>query len=85
MPATNRHHTNMRSALIMLIFGFLALAIAFGVRSSFGLYIGPLHEQVGFSIATLSIVFAVQNLMWGIAQPIAGAWADTKGATPVMV
>ncbi len=75
----------MRSATLMLIFGFFAIAIAFGVRSSFGLFVVSLHDNVGFSIFLLSIVFAIQNLLWGIAQPLAGAWADTRGAKPVII
>ncbi|MEM7070925.1 MAG: MFS transporter [Pseudomonadota bacterium] len=81
---TSQKHI-LQPAIIMLCFGFLAITIAFGIRSSFGLFIEPWHQTIGYSIVAMSIVFAIQNLVWGIVQPFVGAWSDTRGATPVML
>lgn len=78
-------NSNLRIAIGLLVFGFLALAVSFGIRSVFGFFLVPYHQSTGISIATLSMVFAVQNLVWGMAQPFTGAWADTRGATPVIL
>lgn len=73
-----------RNALLVLIAGFLLLAVAFGSRTSFGVYLPVMPAETGFTIAALSWVFAIQNLMWGAAQPFAGRLADRYGATPVV-
>ena len=73
-----------RNALLVLIAGFLLLTIAFGARISFGVYLPVMTVETGFSIAALSWALAVQNLMWGAAQPFAGRLADRYGAAPVV-
>lgn len=73
-----------RNALFVLTAGFLLLAIAFGARISFGVYLPVMPAETGFSIAALSWALAVQNLMWGAAQPFAGRLSDRHGAAPVV-
>ncbi len=73
-----------RRAILVLLCGFSALAIAFGIRATFGLFLNPISADLGWSIGTLSFAFALQNLLWGVAQPFAGALADSKGATKVV-
>lgn len=74
-----------KKALIVLLCGFALVTVSFGVRASFGVYLTPLSLEFGISIATLSTVFAVQNLIWGATQPIAGGFADRYGAMPVAI
>ena len=59
------------------------MILTFGVRQTFGLFLPPLHAELGWSIASLSFAWAIQNLLWGAFQPIAGAIADTRGPTLV--
>ena len=73
--------------------GFMALALAagavfglaLGIRSALPLFISPLNSATGLGYATLSFAFGIQQLMWGVAQPVAGALSDRWGARYVMV
>src|SRR5919198_2275123 len=62
----------------------LVFALIFGVRQSVALFIGPLNSATGLGIASISLAFAVAQLMWGITQPIAGAVADKYGTGRVV-
>ncbi len=62
----------------------LVFALIFGVRQSVALFIGPINSSTGFGIAAISFAFACGQLMWGIAQPIAGAVADKYGTGRVV-
>ena len=58
--------------------------MSFGLRSSFGLFTEPLSAVRGFDRETFAFAIAVQNLMWGLGQPFAGAFADRYGAGRVL-
>jgi len=73
-----------RNAAIVLFAGFLLLAVGFGARISFGVFLPGMPAVTGFTIASLSIVLAIQNLVWGAAQPFAGRISDRYGAAPVV-
>lgn len=60
--------------------GGVIAAISLGVRSTFGLFIDPIADTVGSGRAAISLVIAVQNLIWGLSQPLAGAVSDKFGA-----
>ena len=57
----------------------LIALIGFGTRSSFGLYLEPMTVANGWSRETFGLAMAIQNLLWGIGVPIAGAIADRYG------
>src|SRR3954452_15121621 len=57
----------------------LVFALMFVVRQSVALFIGPLNSATGLGIASISLAFACAQLMWGITQPVAGAFADKYG------
>jgi len=76
--------SNDRNAAIVLVGGFVLLAVSFGARISFGVYLPTMPASLGFDIAAISWVLAVQNLMWGAAQPFAGRLSDRFGAAPVV-
>ena len=73
--------------------GYLAVALAagavfalgLGVRQSQALFIGPINTSTGIGYAAISLAFAVGQLMWGVAMPVAGAMADRWGPRPVML
>ena len=82
-----RQHNPMTIALwAMLICGCLIGLISFGVRSSFGLFVDPVSGPLGFDFGRESFAFAmaIQNLFWGIGQPIAGALSDRFGPWKVL-
>src|SRR3981189_3495373 len=62
----------------------LGFALIFGVRQSQALFISPLNSATGLGIASISLAFAVAQLMWGITQPFAGAIADRYGSGRVI-
>lgn len=68
----------------VLIAGCLIAMIGFGVRSAFGLFLEPITLEKGWSRETFAIAMAIQNLLWGIGVPIAGALADKHGPVRVI-
>lgn len=59
--------------------GSLVLALSFGVRSIFGIVLEPISETYGWSLSVFSLSIAIQNLVWGLAQPVFGLIADRFG------
>jgi predicted MFS family arabinose efflux permease len=62
----------------------LVFAVVFGVRQSVALFIGQINSATGLGIASISLAFACAQLMWGVTQPIAGAFADKYGTGRVI-
>ncbi|MXU66840.1 MFS transporter [Oceanomicrobium pacificus] len=63
----------------VLIGGCLILLIGFGIRASFGVFQIPVAEEFGWPRAEFSLAIAIQNLAWGIGQPLFGAFAEKFG------
>jgi len=61
------------------------LLLSLGIRQSFGLFLWPISMDRGWSRETVAFALALQNLIWGLAQPFAGALADRYGAAKVLV
>ena len=59
--------------------------LAFGVRQSLALFIGPINTNTGLGLGAISLAFGFGQLMWGITQPISGALADKFGNAKVML
>ncbi len=73
-----------RRQLGIVVAAGLVFALIFGVRQSVALFISPINSATGLGIASISLAFAVAQLMWGITQPIAGAVADKYGTGRVV-
>jgi predicted MFS family arabinose efflux permease len=73
-----------RRQLGIIIAAGLVFALIFGVRQSVALFISPINSATGLGIASISLAFAVAQLMWGVTQPIAGAVADKYGTGRVV-
>jgi len=73
-----------RTPLVVLLCGTIVLLLAYGIRTSFGIYLQPMSADLGWGREVFALAIAVQNLMWGAAQPIAGAIADRYGAGRVV-
>lgn len=58
--------------------------LSLGERSAFGLFQSDLVAARGWGRDTFSFAFALQNLVWGIGQPFAGALADRFGTMKVL-
>src|SRR5947209_6330703 len=60
-------------------------ALALGVRSAQPLFISSINSATGIGYATISLAFAVAQLVWGLRQPVTGAIGDRWGPRPVML
>jgi len=63
----------------VLIGGCIIILISFAIRASFGVFQIPIAEEFGWLRAEFSLAIAIQNLAWGIGQPIFGAIAERFG------
>ncbi|MGO1118508.1 MFS transporter [Rhodovibrionaceae bacterium A322] len=68
-----------RSPYIVLLAAGITMAISMGVRQTLGLFLDPLSQATGVSLASISLAIAFQNLIWGVATPMFGALADRYG------
>jgi len=73
-------NTTWRTPLVILIVGCVILTLSMGVRHTAGLFLQPMTLDHGWSRETFSFAFALQNLVWGLGSPFAGALADRYGA-----
>lgn len=63
----------------VLIVGCLIIMLSFAVRASFGVFQIPIAEDFGWLRAEFSLAIAIQNLAWGIGQPLFGALGEKLG------
>lgn len=69
---------------LVIACGCLVALISFGPRSAMGLFFQPMTEARDWSREIFALALAIQNLMWGIAQPVAGMVADRFGTWKAM-
>ena len=63
----------------LLLCGCVISLLSFGPRSSLGFFLTPLSQANGWGRDVFAFALALQNLLWGIGQPFAGAIADQFG------
>ncbi len=63
----------------VLIAGCLIIMTGFAIRASFGVFQIPIADEFGWLRSEFSLAIAIQNLAWGIGQPIFGALAEKVG------
>jgi MFS family permease len=71
--------------MTVLVAGCLVAIINFGIRSTFGLFTQPITDFFQWPRETYSFAIALQNLLWGIMTPVAGALADRYGSARVIM
>ncbi|MDC0737567.1 MFS transporter [Cognatishimia sp. SS12] len=69
----------------VLIVGCLIILVSFAIRASFGVFQIPIAEEFGWLRAEFSMAIAIQNLAWGIGQPLFGALAEKIGDRKAIV
>ncbi|WP_298361115.1 MFS transporter [uncultured Litoreibacter sp.] len=69
----------------VLIAGCIIMMLGFAIRASFGVFQIPIAEEFGWPRAEFSLAIAIQNLAWGIGQPIFGAIAEKMGDRKAIV
>ncbi len=67
-----------------IIAGCIISFISFGFSASFSVFLRPMSVDLGWGREVFSLSLAIQVLMWGVAQPLAGAYADKHGPTQVL-
>jgi MFS family permease len=77
--------SNWRTPYVVLICGGIALTISLGTRHNFGLYLPPMTADLGWGRQTFSFAIAIQNLVYGLATPLAGMIVDKYGAARVLI
>lgn len=70
--------------VLVMVCGAVIVAISMGIRQSFGLFIRPMTADFGIGREAFSFALALQNLVFGIAMPFAGALADRYGSRLVI-
>src|SRR5512137_3161104 len=74
-----------RTPAVTLAAGAVLLAISLGTRHTFGLFLAPMSKDNGWTREVFGFAIALQNLVWGVAQPFAGRIADRYGTGRVIV
>ena len=74
-----------RTPAVIVICGCLIAMISFGPRSSLGFFLTPMSQANGWGRDVFALAIAVQNLLWGMGQPFAGAMADKYGTNKVLM
>src|SRR6201996_2827977 len=73
-----------RSPLVIILCGCAVALLSFGPRSAMGFFIQPMSHDFAWGRDVFGLALAVQNLLWGLGQPVAGAIADRFGIFRVM-
>jgi MFS family permease len=73
-----------RTPAVLIACGCVIAVISFGPRSSLGFFLTPLSSSHGWGRDVFGLALAIQNLLWGLGQPFAGAIADKYGAPRVL-
>ena len=73
-----------QSVPFIIVCGCLLSMISFGPRSALGLFLTPMTEAREWTRETFALSLAIQNLLWGAGQPVAGMLADKFGTARIL-
>lgn len=76
--------TSWRTPVVVLVCGGMVLALAMGLRQSFGIFLSPMSIEFGWGRETFAMAIALQNIVWGVSQPLLGVIADRYGTGRVI-
>jgi MFS family permease len=85
LNAAPRALANWRTPAVIIICGCLIGMVSFGPRSALGFFLTPLSSANGWGREVFAFALAIQNLLWGVGQPFAGAVADRFGTDRVLI
>ena len=69
----------------VLVAGCVVIMISFAIRASFGMFQLPIATEFGWPRAEFPLAIAIQNLAWGIGQPLFGAVAEKFGDRKALI
>jgi MFS family permease len=84
MKDDTRIISSWRTPALVIGFGSLIALIAFGPRSTLGFFLTPLSSANHWGRDVFAFALAVQNLLWGVGQPLGGIVADRFGSVRVL-
>jgi MFS family permease len=82
--AFNPRPATWRTPFVIVACGCAIALLAFGPRSALGQFLTPMSMTYGWGREVFSLALAIQNLLWGVGQPFAGAIADRFGTIRVL-
>jgi len=87
MSATTQTRTTLwwRLPALVLVCGAAILLLSIGTRATFGIFLDDISVSMGWGREVFALAIAVQNIIWGLAQPFTGALADRYGAARTLV
>ncbi len=77
--------SSWRTPALMIVCGGLIAWLSTGTRQSLALFLQPMSVDMNWGREVFSLALALQLIIWGVAQPIAGAVSDRLGAARVIV
>jgi MFS family permease len=69
---------------LIIVCGCAIALVNFGPRSAMGFFQIPMLTEHGWDRTTFGLAMAIQNLLWGLGQPVFGAVADRFGTWRVL-
>jgi MFS family permease len=85
VPTTSRASTlGWRTPAVIVVCGCLISMISFGPRATLGFFLTPMSQANDWGRDVFGLALAIQNILWGIGQPFAGAIADRYGTMRVL-
>jgi predicted MFS family arabinose efflux permease len=75
----------LRPVMPILLGAAVMLSLSMGIKQTFGLFVQPITRDLSLTIADFTIAVAVQNLTWGLLQPIVGALVASFGFRPILM
>jgi len=85
ITASNRDDLSRLQSWSILAGAAMMLSLSMGMRQSFGLFQPHLIREIGITAGDFSLALAIQNIVWGVSQPLAGILADRFGFRKVTV
>jgi MFS family permease len=73
-----------RTPALIIACGAVIGMVTFGPRATLGFFLQPMSSELGWGRDVFALAIAVQNLLWGLGQPFAGAVADRFGTVRVI-
>lgn len=84
MATAGPSRTAVAAPWLIIVCGCLIAALTFGPRSAMGFFQLPMLAEKGWDRTTFGLAMAIQNLLWGLGQPVFGALADKFGTWRVL-
>jgi MFS family permease len=79
------HWRALRPVLPILAGASIMLTLSMGIRQTFGLFMQPVTHDIALSVSDFTLAFSIQNLTWGVLQPVAGALVVRVGFRPILI